>query len=165
MPAALKVDWAAIEKLAIAGVTYADLSRQFNILETAIRKRSSRFKWLVPSAIHRRAAELVSSSPNAVTPVTRDKLAAVAATDWNSRANAQREVAFKLAHESLKRMKPRAPKNFREAEVCDKIGRRSAGLENIDSATQVSLIHVNEAIEGYDSEVIEATTLPDKAAT
>jgi len=62
-------------------------------------------------------------------------------------------------------MKPRAPKNFREAEVCDRIGRRSAGLDNIDSATQVSLIHVNEAIEGYDSEVIEATALPGKAAT
>jgi hypothetical protein len=119
MPKALRVDWGAVEKLAIAGVSYQELSRQFDVPETAIRKRSSRFKWLVPSAIHRRAAELVTSAPSAVTPVTGDKLAAVAAGDWNSRANAQREVAFRLAHESLKQMKPRAPKNFREAEVCD----------------------------------------------
>ena len=62
-------------------------------------------------------------------------------------------------------MKPRAPNNFREAEVCDKIARRSAGLDNIDSATQFALIHINEAIEGYDSEPIEATALPGKAAT
>jgi hypothetical protein len=164
MPAALRVDWSAIEKLAIAGVGYAELSQQFNIPETAIRKRSSRFRWLVPSAIHRRAAELVTSGPDAVTPVTRDTLAAVAAADWNSRANAQREVAFKLAHESLKRMKPRTPKNFREAEVCDKIARRSAGLENAE-VIQQTLIQMNERIEGFDSEPIEINPLPGDPAT
>jgi hypothetical protein len=160
MPAALRVDWEAVEKLAIAGVTYGELSQQFDVPETAVRKRSSRFKWLVPSAIHRRAAQLVASSPNAVTLVTRENLAAVAATDWNSRANAQREVAFKLAHESLKRMKPQAPKNFREAEVCDKMARRSAGLENADVVHQ-SLIMINDQIEAFDATPIEATLLPD----
>jgi hypothetical protein len=145
MPAALRVDWSAVEKLAIAGVRYAELSHQFDIPEAAIRKRSSRFKWIVPSAIHRRATELVTSSPNAVTPVTRDALAAVAATDWNSRANAQREVAFKLAHESLKQMKPQAPKTFREANACDSIARRAAGINDVE-AVYATLIQLNERI-------------------
>jgi hypothetical protein len=126
------------------------------------RSGSSQFKWLVASAIHRRAAQLVASSPNAVTPVTRDKLAAVEATDWNSRGNAQREVAFRLAHESLKRMKPKAPKNFREPEVCDKIARRSAGLDSFDSATQISLVHISESIEAFDQPLpVMARAVPD----
>lgn len=75
------------------------------------RSGSRQFKRLVASAIHRRAAQLVASSPNAVTPVTRDKLAAVEATDWN-RGHAQWEVAFRLAHESLKRDEAEGAKEF-----------------------------------------------------
>lgn len=59
---------------------------------------------------------------------------------------------------SLKRMKPRAPKNFREAEVCDKIARRSAGLDKVD-VVQQTLIQLNERIEGFDCEPLEDTAL------
>lgn len=61
-------------------------------------------------------------------------------------------VAFKLAHESLKRMKPRAPKNFREAEVCDKIARRSAGLDSEEGPRQQLLININELMDGASAD-------------
>jgi hypothetical protein len=55
-------------------------------------------------------------------------------------------------------MKPRASKNFREAKVCDKIARRSAGLDKVE-VVQQTLIQLNEQIEGFDCEPLEATVL------
>lgn len=55
-------------------------------------------------------------------------------------------------------MKPRAPKNFREAEVCDKIARSSAGFDKVD-VVQQTLIQLNEQIEGFDCESLELTVL------
>ena len=55
-------------------------------------------------------------------------------------------------------MKPRAPKNLREAEVCDKIARRSAGLDKV-AVVQQTLIQLNGRIEGFDCEPLEDTVL------
>jgi hypothetical protein len=59
-------------------------------------------------------------------------------------------------------MKPKAPKNFREPEVCHKVARRSAGLDSFDSATQISLVHISESIEAFDQPLpVMARAVPD----
>jgi hypothetical protein len=86
----------------------------------------------------------------------KNKLVAKAEKDWAKLGDTHREHAFKIGHESLKRFKPRAPKNFRELDIADRIARRAAGLEN-DSVVQQTLVHINEAVEGHaEEQVIEA---------
>jgi hypothetical protein len=60
-------------------------------------------------------------------------------------------VAFDLAHESLKKMKPHAPKNFREADAADRMARRASGLDNSEMAQHMTLIRINESVEEFES--------------
>ena len=62
MPVELAVDWQAIRLAAVAGVEYRTLAIEHGMFKAdgkpdtnAIRQRSSREKWPVPSAIHARA--------------------------------------------------------------------------------------------------------------
>lgn len=87
-----------------------------------------------------------------------------AAIDWAKRGEDHRELGFTIAHESVKKFKPRSPKNFRELEIADRIARRNAGLETAE-VIQQTLVHINEAIEDHgDQQVIEAdsSALPDQ---
>jgi hypothetical protein len=50
----------------------------------------------------------------------------------------------------MKRFKPRRPQNWRELDLADKIARRSAELDLIDSAqSQMLLINLNERLEEH----------------
>jgi hypothetical protein len=57
------------------------------------------------------------------------------------------------------------PKSWKEFDLANRAARRSAGLENAEIVQHSLLIHINEAIDGFDSEVIEATAQPDNRAT
>lgn len=50
----------------------------------------------------------------------------------------------------------RPPKSWKEFDLADRAARRSAGLENAE-VVQQTLIHINEAIDGHEFEVIDTT--------
>ena len=103
-------------------------------------------------AIQTRAAE--KAAENAI---------AKKADEWLEKGENHRKVAFNLAHDSLKLMKAKAPSNFREAELADKIARRAAGLDTQDVVSQ-TLININEAMSADDEPtpvVIEGEIVSD----
>lgn len=143
----LPVDWELIEKTCIAGLSFKDAGERFGIKPGTIAKRAARQGWPTPSAVALRMREIERKKG--------DTAAQIVAEDWTEKGETHRRVAFDLAHESLKKMKPRAPRNFREADAADRMARRASGLEQ-DSIVNQTLIQVNEAIEGHDNEPIEA---------
>jgi hypothetical protein len=153
------VEWAEVEKLAVAGVPLIDLSRKFNIKAATVRKRAQRFHWTTPVAIARRALQIQS--------VKNELAVNQAATDWVAKGEAHRKKAFEIASESVKAFRPKAPRNFRELESADKIARRAAGLDVSEVQVQ-TLIQMNENIDNFDqpeeitdAEIIEV--IPDSA--
>ncbi len=159
MAVALQVPWDLIEKFCITGGgSIPDAAAQFNVKADTIRKRAARYSWLLPRVIERAAAKLPARQK-----MVNQAMIAHKAESWEEKGEAHRRTVFDLAHGSLKKMKQQAPRNFREAEAADKMARRAAGLENIDTVQQ-SLILVNDAISGFEptevmeAEVVESTT-------
>ena len=135
------IDWTPIELAVTGGLSFSDAAERFGVKQDSIRKRAKRHNWILPKGL----SKIVHNK--------LEKAVEKVADDWLAKAETHRKDAFELAHESLKKMKPRAPKNFREADICDKIARRNAGLDDVDSAKQVTLIHINEAIDAYDQPI------------
>lgn len=114
------------------------IAERFGVKEPTVRKRIEREQLILVSKLIPQMQRQVAQ-----------KAAEKAVDKWMERGEKHRDVAFELAHESLKKMKPVAPKNFREAEAADKIARRAAGLDVTDTVQQ-TLININEAMEAAD---------------
>jgi hypothetical protein len=63
-------------------------------------------------------------------------------------------LAASPASGAVKKAKMHPPKSWKEFDLADRAARRVANLENAE-VVQQTLIHINDAIEGYDSEVFE----------
>jgi hypothetical protein len=142
------VAWDTIEEaVRIAGpgdskrkLTMMEAGEKFLIPYSAIYARARRYGWKVVNGTKRNLAKREAAK-----------------ADWVMRGEAQRELAFRLGHDSMKKFKPRAPKTFRELETADRIARRAAGLETAE-VVQQTLVNINEAIEGHaEGQVIEAS--------
>jgi hypothetical protein len=79
--------------------------------------------------------------------------------NWTEAGETHRQLAFEIAHASVAKFKPRAPKNFRELEAADKMARRAAGLETAEVLAP-TLIQVNELINEAEPQVFEAKEVP-----
>jgi len=137
------IPWVAIQDTATAEcLNIQELAARFNVAEGTIRKRVNRGQLTLVvrmiGAIQKRAAEKAA-----------ENVIAKKADEWLEKGENHRKVAFDLAHDSLKLMKPKAPRNFREAELADKIARRAAGLDTQDVVSQ-TLININEAMSADD---------------
>lgn len=137
-------DWDSIERACIAGLPFKEVARRFEVPHGTLIKRASRHKWPTPTRVRQRANELAVKSAN---------VAQTVAETWMERGEDHRKTVFELAHKSIKRMKPRTPKNWKEADIADKMARRAAGLENAE-VVQQTLIQINET----DEQPIEATS-------
>lgn len=146
------IPWVAIQDAATAEcLNIQELAARFNVNEGTIRKRVNRGRLTLVArmigAIQKRAAEKAA-----------ENVLAKKADEWLEKGENHRKVAFDLAHDSLKLMRPKAPRNFREAELADKIARRAAGLDTQDVVSQ-TLININESMAADDEPtpvVIEA---------
>jgi hypothetical protein len=68
---------------------------------------------------------------------------------WLQKGQKHRALAFRIAHDALKKAAQRtpAPRDWHELEKADKMARRAAGLENDDATkVNVSLNLVNQRI-------------------
>lgn len=85
-----------------------------------------------------------------------------AEADWGTRGEEIREAAFQLAFKELNRKKTLPIRNWKDAELADKMARRAAGLEN-DDGMKLALIHINDRIAAHADEVEDLTALDDTA--
>jgi hypothetical protein len=123
-------------------LTAPEAGRKFKLSSIAIYARAKREGWRLLN--HKEKQKMLQNEKK----------------DWGKLGETHRERAFRTAHESLKKFRPRVPKDFKELDLADRIARRAAGLEN-DSVVQQTLVHINEAVEGHaEAQVIEAETLP-----
>lgn len=60
-------EWQEIEKAAIGGASYKDLSAAYGVEETAIRVRASRNKWAIPSRVRDLANRMLEEQDALVT--------------------------------------------------------------------------------------------------
>ena len=128
--------WAEVDQLLIAGCPVKEIAAKFNIRENSIYVHAKRHN--IPTSATVRTA---------IQTAVKGKVEALI-EEWERKGNQHRELVFDLAHKSLKKMKPRAPKNFREAEAADKIARRAAGLEVADTKQQTLInLHAIDVFE------------------
>lgn len=153
MPVKLDVDWDAVRKaIELDGMTIAEASLKFEVKPNTIQMRVYRESWILPLTIKKSVQKRLE--------LATEKAIAKITDGWLERGERHRETAFKVASESVKKFKAKAPKNFRELEAADKIARRAAGLDTAEVNTQ-TLIQINERMEAYDEpQPIEATLLP-----
>lgn len=149
----MDIPWDKIVPELQNGLTMPEAARLYNVKYDTIKQYVKRNKILLPSR------KLQHNIERHLTTVV-EKAVEKVVEKWAERGEQHREAAFNIAHESLKKFKPKSPRNFRELEAADKIARRAAGLETADNVQQ-TLINVNESIEGFTEprEIEEATVV------
>lgn len=127
MPAALSIDWPTVRSSVEAGASYAKCAEVFGIKETAIRKRASLDKWLVPS----RVRGIVSRAPvrRVSQEVSQTLGERAVAESWQERAESHRVLVFGKAADALRAAVPPALRTWRDFEIADRVARKAAGLE------------------------------------
>lgn len=130
--------WDRIRDGYIAGLSSQDLSKMFGPTAEAIRKRSQRQKWPSPRKIadlrKQFGLDTRSNDDHA------EKLAMAMAELAADKALQHRALIAKMAHQKLREATIAAPKNWRDAEIADKMARRALGLE--DGPSQQTLINL-----------------------
>lgn len=150
-----KIDWEPIAAAAKQGFTYQELAEKFGVKVDTIRQKAHRGGWVLPKNIK---AAVQRETKRAIAE-TAKKAATAAVADWSGRGDQLREDAFRVAHASIKKFKPRAPKSFRELESATKIARQAAGLDT-EVVGGAVLIQMHERMENFaDEQPIEATVV------
>jgi hypothetical protein len=141
--------WVEIERDCVAGMTLAEASEKWKIKRNTIQVKAKRDGWIMPGRIR---DVLRRHDHTALTAATNS-----ATRDWLAKGERHREKVFGIAEASLKPVKKIKIKNAKDLELVDKVGRRAAGLDTAEIAN-LTLIQLNEQIDGYESEQpIEAT--------
>jgi hypothetical protein len=148
--------WLAVEKAVCAGIGYSEAARVFGIRSPhAIIMRSRREHWPIPSRVEERARLLQASLQRQSEAAQErrngnEKAIEAAAQSWAERGEAHRRVAFDLAHNALKAA-ARAGlgiSDWRDADLCDKVARRNAGLDSEEgSRISFGMTLVNARLE------------------
>lgn len=146
------VAWDAVkDALLKENLTIKEASARFKIKVRTLYERCRRYGWKPVHATAKAARkELAKKVHDEILKIGADGV-----IDWTNAGEKHRKTAFKIAHASVAKFKPRAPKNFRELEAADKMARRAAGLENVE-IQQNTLIQVNELINEAEPQVTEA---------
>ncbi len=141
MPLALDVDWSAVEKAAIAGMDYSQLSRSFGVPETAIRKRASRYSWPVAYKVGSKAVSQI--------PVTKAKNEAISSTVTANLADIHATTATQLVNAAAKSLgafaeKPAVVESWQDAATAYKVQRLAAGVDREGAEVKVNVAMFSE---------------------
>jgi hypothetical protein len=142
LPAArVKIPWEEIIRDLQDGLSMPEAARRYHVLYDTVKKYVKRHHIALPSSSLQGHIE---QNLNRVVTAALEKVV----DKWAEKGEKHREIAFDVAHESVKKFKAKAPQNFRELEAADKIARRAAGLETAEVINQ-TLINLNEAIDNF----------------
>ena len=146
MPKALDVDWTAIKLEFSQGTTLEQLSERYGVKMGSLCARSAREKW----ATYRPEthARVLHQALQETARVQGETLA--------QRGQAYAERMFSKVSKLAEEANLAPPKNYKDLEIADKVARRAAGLENIESQVNTVVgVNLLDHIPG-DLPVIEA---------
>jgi hypothetical protein len=148
MPAALDLPWDVIRAEFSQGVTITQLVEKYGVAEGTLCSRAKREQWMQ-----------LRPQTHAMTAMEAQKAAAKAV--GMTLAEAGQAYAARM-FEKMSRLSEAAnlqpPKNYKDAEIADKIARRAAGLENADVSVQTII-----GVSGFDEAPVlgaEVVTIP-----
>ena len=160
--------WLAVEKAVCAGMGYSQAARAFGIRSPhAIIMKSRRDGWAVPSRVEERARQLQDSLQRRSEAVEQrrnfnDATTESLAESWVERGEQHRQLAFILAHDALRKAAKKGlpVRNWRDADLADRIARRSAGLDSDEnSRIQIGLALIETRLQAIN---LPKDALPEK---
>jgi hypothetical protein len=139
--------WEAIEKAVCAGMGFSEAARVFGVLSPhTIIMRSRAQHWPVPSRVQERARLLQESLQSRSEAVQErrngnEKAIEAAAQSWAERGEMHRQLAFQIATSELKKVAHAPPlvESWRDVDFLDRIGRRSAGLDDSERSPNINI--------------------------
>ena len=159
MPAPLKINWDAIRISFAHGESLEELAKKYDVKFGTLAARSARERWmeLRPEGhVNQRAKAVQSPVLVAGKEVARS---------WAERGETYRNMVFDKTAKLLEQATLAPPKNWKDAEIVDKMARRAAGLDNIE--TQVNtIIGLGSLDDGpmvadFEAEIVPSMSLPE----
>jgi hypothetical protein len=146
----VKIAWKDVKAACeVEGLTITEVCARYRLKYPAVYARATRGKWSVISSVKKRAKELQK----------REAELETSAAQWARRGGVHRDLVFNLAHGALAKAKLKPPRTFKEAKIADDMARKACGLDEQDRASDFLLIHINEQIDGFESQPIEAKVI------
>jgi hypothetical protein len=139
MPAALPINWDAIRIEFAHGMTIPCIAAKYNVSEGTLKARSAREKWIEmrPETHATEAAARATVVQGGVLEGAKEAAKQVAQS-WAERGEKYRTMMFDKTSSLMQQATLSPPKNWKDAEIVDKMARRAAGLDNLE--TQVNTI-------------------------
>ena len=157
MPAALKVNWDAIRIEFAHGESLETLAKKYEIKFGTLAARSSRERWMELRPEGHSVKGLQSPVLEAGKAVAKS---------WAERGESYRRMMFEKTSKLMEQATLAPPKNWKDADVADKMARRAAGLDNLE--TQVNTIIGFGSLEDgpmradFEGEIVrDVSLLPD----
>ena len=155
MPAALKVNWDAIRIEFAHGKSLETLAKEYDVKMGTLGARSSRERWieLRPEGHARKVQNPLLEAQKSV------------AKTWAERGDMYRKKVFDKTTALFDQATLSPPKNWKDADILDKMARRAAGLDNME--TQVNTIIGLGSLEDgpikadFEAEIVPNLSLPD----
>jgi hypothetical protein len=152
--------WEAIEKAVCAGMGFSEAARVFGVLSPhTIIMRSRAQHWPVPSRVQERARLLQESlqSRSEAAQERRngnEEVIQTVAETWAEKGEMHRQLAFQIATSELKKVAHAPPlvESWRDVDFLDRIGRRSAGLDDSErnQTINIGMALVNARLESIN---------------
>ena len=166
MPAALDRNWDAIRIEFSHGMSIPCLAVKYEVSEGTLKARSAREKWMDmrPETHATEVAPPATVVQGSVLEVTKTAAKQVGKT-WAERGDAYRNMVFERTSSLMKQATLAPPTNWKDADIVDKMARRAAGLDNLE--TQVNtIIGIGSLDDGpmvadFESEIVPSVSLPE----
>ena len=136
--------WEAVKSACIAGMGFSEAARTFGINNAhAVIMKSRTQHWPIPSRVQERARQLqrqLQRQSEAAQEARNgnDQAVEAAAQSWAEKGEMHRQLAFQIATSELKKVAHAPPpvESWRDVDFLDRIGRTSAPVSMIVSATR-----------------------------
>jgi hypothetical protein len=139
--------WEVVKSACIAGMGFSEAARTFGInnAHTVIMKSRAQH-WPIPSRVQERVCQLQrhlqrQSETAQEERNGNDQALEAAAQSWAEKGEAHRQLAFQIATSELKKIAHAPPpvESWRDVDFLDRIGRRSAGLDDSERSQNINI--------------------------
>jgi hypothetical protein len=139
--------WDAVKAACVAGIGYSEAARVFGIRSPhAIIMKSRRDRWPIPNRVEQRVQALQARLQRRSKAAQErrngnEEVIQTVAESWAERGEMHRQLAFQIATGELKKVAHAPPPvdSWRDLDVLDRIGRRSAGLDDSERNQTINI--------------------------
>lgn len=135
-PLPVPVNWDAIRIEFAHGISIPELARKYSLSQGTLKARSAREKW-VDMRPETHAKGVATGLQHGILESAKAG-AKVVGESWAERGESYRRMIFEKTSKLMDQATLAPPKNWKDADVADKMARRAAGLDNLE--TQVNTI-------------------------